>query len=745
MVSATGQVKVLDFGLAKVAVRGLSEEHSRRSSAADGDTIIAQLPESNEGSIAGTVAYMSPEQAQGLKIDARSDIFSFGVLFYEMLTGKRPFAGENSMRTLSAILTAEPKPTREVAEDIPAEVDRVVMRCLRKDPARRFQNMSDLNVAVEELRDESDSGGLRIAAPSRAEPQRLLVLIIGVAAMAIAAAAGAWWARRSVPAVAPQRLVSVTSYPGWQIDPALSPNGGQVAFAWTASNGGQQNTDVYVKLIGQPDALRLTTDPAEDRYPAWSPDGRMIAFRRSRLGIYAVSALGGTERKLTDFASDGPLAWSPDGKWLATTSATHPSAIVLLPLEGGELHRVTGPQAPAYDKNPVFSRDGKMLAYAHCRAEFACDVYVQKIDESGNARGSATPITRRGFYLTGTAWSSDGKSVVFSGSTSAPTIDYLWQASIEGQAPAKRIEVAGPNVHYPSISGDRLAFSRDFMNLDIWRYLPNGETEPIITSTLQENNPRFSPDGSKIAFASNRLGEGNEIWLALADGTGVSQLTDHVGRSSGSPSWSPDGRLIAFDSQAQNGRWSIRVVDSSGGKPRRITDTAYDALLPGWSADGKWIYFCSNRTGNEEIWRLPFEGGFPEQVTFRGGQTAVESQDGKILYFTRSDDSPLFSMSLSRYENRDVKSPFHEMEQQILPEVRLRNFAVTKRGIYYVTRISDARLALQFFDFSSKTSRTLKKLELVGEGMSVAPNGKTLLFATSFTAGADLEMIENFK
>ena len=247
-------------------------------------------------------------------------------------------------------------------------------------------------------------------------------------------------------------------------------------------------------------------------------------------------------------------------------------------------------------------------------------------------QGAPRQIAHPGTNVLELTWSHDGRSLIYAAWGSSASITHLWQAGIDGRETPKRLEIAGPQASSPSASptANRLVFSRELLDPDIWRYQADGGIEPLIVSShAVDDNPQFSPDGSKIAFESARSGEIQEIWVAQADGSKPVQMTNHVGRQQGTPRWSPDGRWIGFDSKGQNGHWSIYIMESTGSTPRRITSESVDESMPFWSRDGKWLYFRSIRTGRSEIWRIPFAGGPQEQVTKNGGFTAYESADGQ--------------------------------------------------------------------------------------------------------------------
>ncbi len=729
MITGKGLVKVLDFGLAKLAPSGGTSA---------GESSATVTMQSDPGAIVGTAAYMSPEQAQGLPIDARSDIFAFGIVLYEMLTGKRPFTGDTKLSMLSAIVNQEPVPVKQIVKGLPAELDRIVGRCLSKDPARRFQHMADLRVALEEVKEESDSGLLVGAGPLKS-PQRRIGRWAAAVALVVMTVAGVWQIRRLALPAAQPKVMPVTTYPGFQSMPSFSPDGAQVAFCWDA--GTDPNDNIYVKILGEPNALRLTTDPNGDEYPAWSPDGKRIAFRRlgAHGGIYTTSPLGGGEQKLTDFSTTGPISWTPDGKGLAVTSAVRASrGLFLVATDGGEPRRISSPKPSTTDYTPVVSRDGRHLAYANCSG-LPCDIYVQDLDSAYEPHGSARRITGQPISLLNKlAWSLDGESLIADGTIGSNNLSYLWRLQVRSQAPPQRIELAGPRAAEPSIAatGNRLVFRTRRADYDIWRYHVGGSAEPFIVSSLTDYNAQFSPDGTKIAFESDRTGDTSEIWIAHADGSGIVQLTNRLGRHQGTPQWSPDGRWILFDSAADDGNMDMYVVDATGGRPRRITFWPSNEAVGSWSRDGKWIYFHSNHGGRREIWRVPFEGGTPVQVTVNGGDAAFESTDGKTLYYIKSSDSPLFAQPLSG-----------GTERKLLDHVVGRAFIPVEDGIYYIGEQGDDRKwRLQFFQFSTNTSRLLTKIE--GSpflGLGISPDHKTILLSQSLNHGMNLMVIENFR
>jgi serine/threonine protein kinase len=729
MVRPDGLVKVLDFGLAKL--RECSNITDRETS------ILLTRP----GQLAGTVQYLSPEQVSGKPVDARSDLFSLGVVAYELGTCRRPFDGPTDGAIFDAILHETPSPPSLIRPELGSELDGFVLQALEKERDLRFQTASDLCSCCKRLsRDMSRPVTLRTA-PAIEKPWRLGWLPwAATAVMAVLSGYllyGKLHSRRSSSST--QTLVQVTNYAGSEMYPSFSPDGRQIAFSWDGEMG--SNPGIYVKLAGETNALRLTT--GVDAFPAWLSDGNRIAFARagSNPGIYTVSALGGTERKMAGLNPNSQLSASPDGRWLAVSiDDPNDGGILLLPVVGGEPRRITRPKVPRFDRAPAFSPDGHRLAYAACASTYACNVFLQDLDSANLPRGSAREVAHVDASISGLTWTHGGGSLIYSASHDAAILPYLWQTEIDGRQPPSRLEIAGANAYSPSASPTtgQVVFQRDFGAEDTWQFRVGEGMRPLFVSSLSTNrNPQFSPDGTKIAFESSRSGGVGEIWVSQADGTRPVQLTNHLGRHQGTPRWSPDGQRIAFDSQGQDGRWDIYVIDAGGGSPRRITFDPSDEAMPFWSHDGSWIYFRSDRTGGFEIWRVPFAGGPQEQVTNRGGSVAFESLDGKTLFYSKGAMSgPLFERPLSGGE-----------EKPLVPYINFKAFVPAADGIYYIGRRTDeGYYPLAFFQFSSRANRLLAKIQgRAYQGLTVSPDRKTILFCKIGGLGSDLMMIEDPK
>lgn len=577
--------------------------------------------------------------------------------------------------------------------------------------------------------------------------------VAGVMLLGVAAAAAWWILRPGSPPPTALRPAPVTSYPGVESEPAFSPDGSRLAFTWT---GEHAMGSIYVKVLGLDKQLRLTN--GQGMNPAWSPDGRWIAFCRTletaaRRQVLLVSALGGPERVAGEmmrpqlFLPTPYLAFTPDGKWLVVADSSGNrgpySALVLMSVESGEKRPLTTPPNWMSDTAPAFSPDGRTLAFL--RADFAAgQIFLLRLTPEFKAIGEPRQLTHEKFPVGNPVWTADGREIIYGSLDADPP--GLYRIPVTGRRAGQLIPGTGMAAQDLAFSrqGDRLAFSDRWRETDIWRLslqepsLDVETTPAAISSSWQDTHPQYSPDGTQIAFVSDRSGS-MELWVCRTDGSGAIQLSSLKSRFAAKPSWSPDGKSIAFSS-AVTGTRDIYVIPAAGGTPLRLTTEPGNDQSPVWSPDGRWLYFSSERGGEFQVWRMPAEGGTPMRITRNGGPLVQIAPDGKSVYYV----GPWRRPSLWRASAEGGEE--EEMVDSILNPLA---FAVARDGVYYFRLDETAKRSLFLFRFATgKPERVALASGPEGgpTGMSVSPDGKFLLagFWRVLREG-DIMMMENFR
>jgi Tol biopolymer transport system component len=355
----------------------------------------------------------------------------------------------------------------------------------------------------------------------------------------------------------------------------------------------------------------------------------------------------------------------------------------------------------------------------------------------------ARRLTRQTYPRIGkVAWSPDGRSIIYDGEV-VPGSNHLWRVASDGGSQPERLEAAGfARLPATASAGNRVAFAHWRFDVDINRFEPDGPGQALLTSTFVDMNPRFSPDGLRIAFSSGRTAETPEIWVAAADGREPHQLTHGPGIWQTCPHWSPDGRQIVFES-IQGDRHQLWVIEADGGTPRRIPTDARDQRCPTWSRDGQWIYFTSDDGSGRGARRMPATGGPSTRVTTEGtGEAVWESVDGSRLFYTMGD--ALWSVPAAGGAPR-----------QVLACAKGAAIAVGASGIYYATCNFRFELntTLHVIDPDTQHDRLVGTLTDYWFNLEVSPDEKTILYSKAanrglhkrFSIGSDLMLIENFK
>jgi Tol biopolymer transport system component/predicted Ser/Thr protein kinase len=611
LITRDDRAKVLDFGLAK------STETSSGSSA-DAETRSAGVTE--PGMVVGTVAYMSPEQAQGKKVDSRTDIFSFGALLYEMITGRRAFGGDSAVSILSAILRDEPAPAPEITRGIPRELDRIVTRCLQKDRDRRYQHAGDLKIDLEQVKEGLAASGPVIGEemPRRPSMGRWWWLAAAAACVAVSFAV-VWWLRGPQAALPPWNLTRLTADSGLSGTSALSPDGKLVAYSSDRSLDGER--DLYVKQVtgGQP--IRLTSDGAGNTTPDFSPDGSKIVFRSNRDGggIYEIPAFGGEVRLVVREGLNPKF--SPDGSQVAywvgpesVAAAIPGGGVVRVVPEAGGLPRRVGSNFTAA-RYPIWSPDGKhvlMIGYTSAKSyeSSSIDWWLVAPDggeavktgayealvhaglqpqDPGSNPGSFTPIPsvpRPG------CWLADN-TVIFSNVSG--DAQNLWEIGVSPRTgkvsgALKRLTTGtGKEVEPSCASGGALTFTSVETRRDIWslpfdldRGTSKGALERITRGPAVRETPSLSNNGHYVAFASDQSGRRN-VWLReLA--TGKESMVASSPLVQRYPVSDASGARIAFSVYEKDKL--VVYVSAPGGAPEKLCEACQAG---DWSRDGKTL------------------------------------------------------------------------------------------------------------------------------------------------------------
>jgi Tol biopolymer transport system component len=599
-VRADGTVKVLDFGLAKATDPALSGSDAMHS-----PTFTARATQM--GVILGTAAYMAPEQARGKAVDKRADIWAFGIVVSEMLTGRRTFEGDEMSDVLAAVLRQDID-WKALPGDTPARLRRLLERCLERDVKQRLRDIGEARVEIGKVeRGEPDSAPAAVAGAGAARMSsrtQALVAAALVAGALLMFAADRYLGRSSAagtlgPPVG--AFTQVTDLAGVERSPTLSPDGKSVVYAKSVEG----DTDLYLQRIGSRNAVRLTTgSPAADWQPAFSPDGERIAFRSERDGggIFLMTASGESVTRLTDVGYSP--SWSPDGREIVVSPRVYG-----LPTDvagGGEglfvVNIATGEkrQLPStlFALQPNWSPGGTRIACWTIRAGGQRDITTFAADGSDAASGGV-PVTNDPALDWSPAWSPDGRALYFS-SQRGGTMN-LWRVPIDERS-GKVLGELEP-VTTPSTWSGELAFSRDGTRLayasldyrstlyrvpfDAARETITGPPTPIFKGTRAIRDHQLSPDGKWVVFNEESTQE--DLFVARTDGTEYRRLTDEGARHRG-PAWSPDGGRIAFYSD-RGGSYELWTIRPDGSGLTQVTADTSQPSFPVWSPDGRRIAF----------------------------------------------------------------------------------------------------------------------------------------------------------
>jgi len=688
-ITPDGVVKVLDFGLAKaLAADGSNPDLPTSTLTADGTLA---------GAILGTAPYMSPEQARGQAVDKRTDIWAFGCVFFEMLTGSSAFVRETVTDTVVAVLGAEPE-WKSLPADTPASIRRLLTRCLQKDARRRLHDIADARIEIEDAI-ATPAEPVAPATPRPSSRSALLALLLGIAAALVLL----WWARDKFggpaqPSLQDVRVTRLTELPGLEESPAISPDGKSLAF--TAGVNGKRQ--VFVQLVAGGAPLQITHDAADHESPRWSPDSSSVFYFSPAVSgavqgsIWEMPALGGVPRRVVNSVGGADVS-QKDGRLALFRLAKQGIQLVTAPMDGSRFDVVAEFAPATYYLYPRWSPDGRWIAFQQGDS-IRFDVFVAPA-----TGGTPRQLTHENNMMSGFAWLPDSTGIVYSSSRGG-TMPYLptlalWQVTLQ-DGRVRRITSGETSYVTPDISrSGAILVGRLKLQSDIWKFpvdgLPTENAARAVRVTRQTGQvltPTAGPGDKEVAFLSDSGGHAN-FWVVNTESGALRQITHErdPNVAVGVPVWSPQGDAIAFVSSRGNQglTFGVWLVNSDGSNLRNV---ANPGLGPAWSPDGRWVYYSTRGgTAATELKKVPVDGGAAVTVTTERLRNVI-GLDGTTLYYSFErplvDGTPEFEIRAATPEN----APFRVLARipaSRVPIWQIVNPALSPDGKWLAQALTD--------------------------------------------------------
>jgi len=719
-VTRDGRIKVLDFGLAKL----VSPEENRENA-------ITLANPTLPGVVMGTVGYMSPEQVRGEPIDARSDLFSFGAVFYEMLTGKRAFKRETSAETMTAILREEPQALNDSGWQGPPGLQRILARCLEKNVERRFQSASDLAFAIESLSGTSfgtPTGTSTRTSSAKAVPQpkSRRAWLPWVIAAALLAGTAVWEIARPVAAPAnpleKAHFARVTDFVS--VEAAISPDGKFVAFI--SDHDGP--FDVWLTQVGSGRSVNLTQGkagplPGPLRSVGFSGDGSEIWIGGGDVGMRPrlLPLTGGTPRNFLGEETVN-LAWSPDGERIVYHTFVSGDPMFVADRSGANARLIFQERPGLHNHFPAWSPDGRWIYFVH-GTPATKEMDLWRIDPSG---GNPERLTQRKIDI---AYPTPvgNRTVFYVARDEDGSGPWLWAFDLKRRE-SRRASVGLEQYTSVEASADGRKLVATISNpiAGLWtvpildRVAEEHDVKPFTVPTVRALAPRFS--GSSLFYLSS-LGTGDGLWR-LREGKVTEIWKGADGALLETPAVSPDGGRVAIVLR-RSGKHQVHVLSSDGAELQPIAEGMVPQGSSCWSPDGKWIVTGGSDAAGSGLFKIPSDGGSPVRLASGSALNPVWSPDGSLIVYAGTNVRTFAPLLAVRPDGSSVK----------LPEIILRRlgervrFLPDGKSLIYMGGV----LASQDFwllDLASMKSRLLTRLQNLAamRTFDITSDGKQIVF-----------------
>lgn len=739
MITRDGFAKILDFGLAKSI-------HPQASLAGATPAAAETLP----GYIVGTATYMSPEQVKGEPLDHRTDQFSFGLVLWEMLTGKPAFARGSAMSTMAAIVDEQPKPLTEPVPGLPAPFRWCIERCLEKDREGRYASTADLHRELQILRArlEESSSAAQLALPTRpARKRRLLVpaLLAVVALVAGALLAAAFSVPSAALDMAAYHIHPVATTGDFARSPAWSPDGSSLAYTAVVKGVRQ----VFVHELNSPMAGQVTKCAEDCECPFWSPDGTHIFFLQpgaAGTDLYSIGATGGSPELVQRNVSAAAL--TPDGKSIAflrgdgDPSGKEALSLWVFSLNGAAPRRIT---TRPFDSSRyqgghlAFSPDSRRLGAWLSRSDGASELWLLSWPDATAVQ--SFPIAEQAYPF---SWMPGSREIVFGGAVPGSMgADLQLFDSRSGRIRPLSAMTKDAVEASASPDGRRIAFVASQDDFDLLSVpLDGSATARLHGTNRSEFDPTWAPGGDQLAYSTDRTGS-SQIWVrSIQDGWERPMVTEKdFGRSwiaaFREPNFSPDGRRITYSVAGSTGH-AIYISSVAGGKPVRLSADSADERSPSWNGEGSWIAYLRNAGGSWQLVKAP-SGGGSRPVVLREGCLPSHPK------WNRSNSHWIACLT------REGLILVSEDGKETLPLSRdpwqVFGWGRSGQSIYGVKRLADGRRMIATLDITTRAEKLLGELQFPPavelRGFSLSRDGKSFATSASQPSG-DLWVVEGF-